>query len=298
MNPPGVAIVKVDATLLRRWPLPQPQPDGDKDARGRVLVIAGSAEMPGAALLAATAAFRVGAGRVTLAVGTSVAQGVALALPECRVIALPESRAGGLLPSGMDRIEPVLRKTQAVLVGPGMQDEQTIRSLVQALLPHCGEMAVVLDALALNAVTLLQRFDSPVLLTPHLGEMAKLRGASKDSLRQDAQHACRQAARQWNAVVALKGARTWIATPQGQAWRHDGGDVGLATSGSGDVLAGLCAGLAARGASLEQAAVWSVALHAGAGSRLAARHGPLGYMARELMAEVPALMHELASAEA
>jgi NAD(P)H-hydrate repair Nnr-like enzyme with NAD(P)H-hydrate dehydratase domain len=93
--------------------------------------------------------------------------------------------------------------------------------------------------------------------------------------------------------VALKGAETWIATPQGRCWRHAGGNVGLATSGSGDVLAGLIAGLLARGAPPEQAAAWGIALHARAGRRLCERLGPLGLLARELAAEVPALMHAL-----
>ena len=102
-------------------------------------------------------------------------------------------------------------------------------------------------------------------------------------------------ARLWNAVVALKGATTWIAAPDGPLWRHSGGNVGLAISGSGDVLAGLIAGLASRGAPVEQSALWGVALHARAGERLAVRAGPLGYLARDLSAEVPALMAAIAS---
>jgi NAD(P)H-hydrate repair Nnr-like enzyme with NAD(P)H-hydrate dehydratase domain len=96
-------------------------------------------------------------------------------------------------------------------------------------------------------------------------------------------------------VVALKGATTYIAAPDGSLWRHARGDVGLAISGSGDVLAGVIAGLAARGASAEQAAVWGVALHARAGERLSVRTGPLGYLARDLSAQVPALMAEFAN---
>jgi NAD(P)H-hydrate repair Nnr-like enzyme with NAD(P)H-hydrate dehydratase domain len=102
-----------------------------------------------------------------------------------------------------------------------------------------------------------------------------------------------QAARNWNAVVALKGATTFIASPRGQVWRHSGGQPGLATSGSGDVLAGVIAGLAAQGAPLEQAGAWGVVLHAMAGARLARKLGPLGYLARELAGEIPALMKAL-----
>lgn len=132
------------------------------------------------------------------------------------------------------------------------------------------------------------------LLTPHAGERAHLSGADKSSVSANPHRAAKAAARRWNAVVALKGASTFIAVPNGRVWRHDGGNVGLAISGSGDVLAGLIAGLAARGASLEQAAAWGVALHARAGEQLAVRFGPLGYLARELPAAIPALMHALA----
>ena len=91
-------------------------------------------------------------------------------------------------------------------------------------------------------------------------------------------------------MVALKGARTLITTPDGARWQHEGGNVGLAISGSGDTLAGIIAGLAARGATLAQAACWGVALHARAGELLAERFGMLGYLARELPDEIPALM--------
>ena len=284
----------VDDALLHNWPLPQPDPEGDKETRGRALVIAGSAEVPGAALLAGIAALRAGAGRLTIATGARIAQGIALALPEARAIALPESADGGLRADGVDALDKVLRKTQAVLVGPGLQDEAACSAFVQALLPRCGEAAIVLDALAMNVLRLQPRFDRPVLLTPHGGEMARLWQADKSTVLQEAERIAREAAARWNAVVALKGARTWIATPEGQSWRHDSGNAGLATSGSGDALAGLIAGLAARGASLQQACVWGVALHARAGRALALQRGPLGFLAGELAAEVPRLMDALA----
>jgi hypothetical protein len=116
--------------------------------------------------------------------------------------------------------------------------------------------------------TIARRFPRPVLLTPHAGEMAHLTGQSKADLQADPAGAERQAAASWNAVVALKGALTCIATPDGRCWQHQGGNIGLAVSGSGDTLAGMVAGLAARGAPLEQAAAWGVALPARAGDNL------------------------------
>jgi hydroxyethylthiazole kinase-like uncharacterized protein yjeF len=138
------------------------------------------------------------------------------------------------------------------------------------------------------------RFNTPVLLTPHAGEMAHLSGIAKEEIGGAPDRIAFEAAQRWNAVVALKGARTVIATPEGERLQHDGGNVGLATSGSGDVLAGIIAGLAARGADLTQAASWGVALHARAGERLAERMGKLGYLARELCDEVPSLLEQAA----
>lgn len=300
----------LDDALLRRWPLPMPARDGgDKEERGRVLVIAGSREMPGAVILAAGAALRAGAGKLAIATGASVAQLVALAVPESRVIALPETAGGSIAAAAADLLVPSMPRFDAVLIGPGMQDEQAACSFILALLPRMAKVPLVLDACAMSVVRrqlqavdarnqpqqkYIASFRSPVLLTPHAGEMAHLSAVDKPSVLADPCDATCRAARRWNALVALKGATTCIAAPDGRLWTHAGGNAGLATSGSGDVLAGLIAGLAARGAPLEQACAWGVALHARAGEKLAQRFGPIGYMAGELAAEVPALMHALA----
>ena len=191
-----------------------------------------------------------------------------------------------------------------------MQDEQATAELVRALLPRYAGRKVILDAAALALLQPPQetgllsepvdwepfRFTEPVLLTPHAGEMAHTTGAAKEDIVADPHQAARRAAQRWNAVVALKGALTVIAAPGGTLWQQHGGNVGLAISGSGDTLAGIIAGLAARGASLEQAAIWGVALHAAAGDQLAMRFGTLGYLAREIPAEIPALLRTLAQA--
>jgi ADP-dependent NAD(P)H-hydrate dehydratase len=145
----------------------------------------------------------------------------------------------------------------------------------------------------MDVVRSLGRFEQPVLLTPHAGEMAHLTGHDKEDLQDDGLELALRQARAWNAVVALKGPSTVIATPAGRAWSHYAQAPGLGTSGSGDVLAGLVAGLAARGAGPEQALAWGVALHARAGQALARRHGVIGYLARELAAQVPGLMQAL-----
>lgn len=294
----GITALTVDA--LRRWPLPLPGDDGDKEERGRVLVIGGSAEMPGAVVLAAHAALRAGAGKVTIVTAEAVAAAVGVAVPEARVVGLKQGAGGGLLLRHPGELKALLLKADAVLVGPGMQDEASACELARMLVLECNGPKLLLDALAMGVVAptppvTLPRRDAPVLLTPHAGEMAHLCGDDKQVMRDASERAACAAAARWGAIVALKGATTVIASPDGRTWRYAGGNAGLATSGSGDALAGLIAGLAARGASLEQAAAWGVVVHAQAGERLRERHGPVGLLARELADQVPALLHAISS---
>jgi ADP-dependent NAD(P)H-hydrate dehydratase len=300
----------ITARTLRDWPLPQPSFDGDKEVRGHVLIVGGAREMPGAVMLAATAALRAGAGKLTIATAASVAPLVAMAIPEARVIGVAETANGGFTIEAARKLGELAGKVGAMLVGPGMQDEGATAELVHALLPRFAGTALVLDAAAMGAVRmagephLLEepkdmahfRFAEPVLLTPHAGELSHLTGEDKEALAADPLAAAAAAARRWNAVVALKGATTVIAAPDGQRWQHEGGNIGLAISGSGDALAGIIAGLAARGATLAQAAAWGVALHASAGEQLSIKYGVLGYLAREISAEVPGLLRTLAPA--
>ena len=296
--------IAIDDALLRTWPLPMPSDEGDKEERGRLLVIGGSRQMPGAVILAATAAMRAGAGKLAIATGDSVAQLVALAIPESRVIGLTETGEGGIATAAAAALESMQGRLDAVLIGPGMQDEPAICDFVHALLPMLDGVDVILDAAAMGVVCndgadgskgdgFLGRYGARVLLTPHAGEMAHLSGASKEEVAADPQGMALRMAQRWQATVALKGPVTHIATPDGRLWKHEGGNVGLAASGSGDTLAGIIVGLAARGAPLEQAGAWGVALHARAGDRLAERIGPLGFLTRDLAAEVPMLMHGL-----
>lgn len=281
--------VRVDDELLRAWPLPQPARDDDKEGRGRVLVIAGSQEVPGAAVLAGVAALRAGAGKLAVATPQSAWAVVAAALPEARVIALPETPDGAASDGAIELLKPLARKTAAVLVGPGMMGREGTLRLVRQLIESFPKAAMVLDALALDAAMELKGFERPVVLTPHAGEMAHLTGIDKDQVQQEAPALAQRYAREWNVVLALKGADTFVATAD-ELWHHEGGTAGLATSGSGDVLAGIVAGLAARGATLPQAVVWGVALHSRAGRALARRLGPVGFLARELPGEVPGLL--------
>jgi hydroxyethylthiazole kinase-like uncharacterized protein yjeF len=178
-----------------------------------------------------------------------------------------------------------------------MLGEDDIRSFMDALLPRIADKSIVIDAIALSALKG-QRYhfreEARVVLTPNADEMAKITGAPKETIEADPRGAAEHLARESNAVVVLKGPETFIAMPYGETFKYSGGDVGLATSGSGDILAGILVGLLARGASLDQAAAWAVHLHGAAGNRLRQRMGLVGFLARELSDEVPALMNALA----
>jgi hydroxyethylthiazole kinase-like uncharacterized protein yjeF len=275
--------------------LPKPEPEGSKDARGRALVIAGSREVPGAALLAGTAVLRAGAGRIRVATCESVAGPIGLALPEARVIALPETEAGDIGPGALERLQSHLQHTDVVAVGPGLIDEATAAELTAGVLDSLEEPMLLLDAAALAGLArqreALHARGGRTVLTPHAGEMAKLAGKDRGEVEAAPLEHARRTAADLNCVLVLKGRETQIAAPNGKAWIHRGGNVGLATSGSGDVLAGIICGLLARGASPEAAAVWGVYLHGQAAERLAARRGgPFGFLARELSEEIPALL--------
>jgi hydroxyethylthiazole kinase-like uncharacterized protein yjeF len=261
-------------------------------------VVAGAPELPGTVVLAATAALRAGAGKLRIATVRSIAALVGIAVPEARVFGLPETEAGGIDPSAAEHLADLANGCQATLIGPGLVDTEAVRGVLGRLLPLVRGTALVLDAEGMMAVTAchqeLHRLETCAILTPHAGEMAGLLGIEKEAVSDDRVGTARRASEHFRAVVALKGAETIVAAPDGGAWCNRRGNVGLATSGSGDTLSGIIAGLAARGADPAQATAWGVYLHASAGDRLAERVGPLGFLARELLAEIPSLLAELA----
>ena len=284
----------VTPDLLRSWPLPAPE--GGKEARGRTLIIGGSSQTPGAVLLAAEAALRSGAGKLQVATADAVATQVAVALPEALVHALPEADSGGLDPAGVQELADLVHDASAVLVGPGMTGVLECARFVAALLPHL-DGPVVLDALALarltEDVTCLHDLPAQPVLTPNPNELAKTLGIEADEVASDPQRAVLELAAESRATVALGGATSWVASPHGALWCDSGGSAGLGVSGSGDVRAGILAGLLARGADADQAAVWSTHMHGRAGERLAAAVGKVGFLARELPPELPRVLAEI-----
>lgn len=291
--------VPLDSNWLRDNPLPPPSPHADKNARGRVFVVGGCAQVPGGLLLTAEAALRAGAGKVRAAVGGSAELALALgiAMPEMAVYPMEEDEQGDLSGFNQDLL-PLIARSDAAIVGPAMGGGRTAGRVVDEVLRGgCEHVELVLDAAALmelpeRAEALAQR-SRPVLLTPHIGEIAAMLDCKAGEIERDRAGAVRRAADRYGAIVVLKGSTSLIADRQGALFAYAGGGVGLATGGSGDVLAGIAAGLAARGADPLQAALWSVWLHGEAGRRCAEQIGPLGFLARELLAHVPGLMRAI-----
>ena len=181
----------------------------------------------------------------------------------------------------------------AIVIGPGMEVAPATRQLADHLM-HVSRALFVLDAGGLDAALLgrLGRARGPrgVIMTPHHGEMAHMLDLDIADVSSRPLELAREFAQHSGVVLVLKAAETYIATPDGEVWVNREGSVGLGTSGSGDVLSGVIAGLAARGATPAQAAVWGVWLHARAGAALEKKMGQVGYLAREIAAEIPTLM--------
>ncbi len=297
----GAQAAPIDPNLLREWPLPSPDEGGDKASRGRVMCVGGSPELPGAIILSGTAALRAGAGMLSIGVPRSISLAVGVAVPEALVYGVRSTRSGGFDPDAAAEIARRGGGVHAVLIGPGMVGVKLTARLLESLLPRLADTrVVVLDALALDgakeAIRAVRDSAPRVVMTPHSGEMARLLDLPIEQVdAQPAEIAC-QAATAFGAVIALKRADTLVVTPTGKLYEYVEGGVGLATSGSGDTLAGIIVGLAARGADPAQAAVWGVYLHGSAGNRLSRGVGRIGFLARELLAQVPPIMAELEGA--
>ncbi len=278
----------LNRTTLRSHPLP-PLIDGDKETKGRILIVAGSREVPGAALLAATAAMRSGAGKLRIVTVKSTAPRIGIAMPEAMVIGLEEDKDGGFAGSAVTPIAEQASSVDSIVAGPGMSQGPLCTKIADALLKTRARLA--LDAAMLRSLTSPadQRSTMPVLL-PHSGELASLLDCDEQEIERDPLRCGLRAAQLYRSIVLVKGVVSHVVTAAGDAWTFDGGAPGLGVSGSGDVLAGIVGGLLARGAEPLNALLWGVWLHGQAGARLAKRIGPLGFLAREISDEIPALL--------
>ena len=276
----------VTEQLLQSWPLPESS--GDKDQHGTVLIVGGARQTPGAVLLAAETALRVGAGKVQVATASDTAAAVGAARPELYVEALPVLRSGELATAAAALVLELSEKADVVLLGPGLGDPDSAASLLSHVVPEL-DTSVVIDALGTAYLTGhldgVRHLAGRVVLTPNLSELAATLQCPDDEVESDPFGATCRLAEATGAVVLSGSATSFIVGPGTDAWRWEGGSDGLATAGSGDVKAGAIAGLVSRGASPDQAAVWGAYCHGRAGERLGATRP--GFLAQDLCRAIP-----------
>jgi ADP-dependent NAD(P)H-hydrate dehydratase len=281
--------IALDRKALDQHPLP-PVIDGGKETKGRILILAGSRDVPGGALLAAIAAMRAGAGKPRIATVESAAVAVGVAMPEAMVIGLPQAEDGGFADTVVGRIEELSAEVDAVVAGPGVKQSHSCTHIVDALLQSAAALALDVALLEkLEPPGGRDRSSMPVLL-PNAAELATLLDCAPGQVEDDPIGCGVRAAELYGSITLVKGVTSHVVTPAGECWSYDGGAPGLGVSGSGDVLAGIVGGLLARGAEPLNALLWSVWLHGEAGARLAQKVGPIGFLAREIADEIPALL--------
>jgi hydroxyethylthiazole kinase-like uncharacterized protein yjeF len=285
-------MIALDDVWLADHPLPQQEHDTDKNRRGRLLIAGGAINVPGALLLTGEAGYRAGAGKVQLAVPEAIAGALGVLMPEAAVFGLQVNDEGELGPNA-DELGAMLDRCDALVLGPGTGRGADGRALLEAVLAKDnGEVALLLDAAVLAAspdlAADLRAWRGPLVLTPHPGEMAMLMQCEASEVEVGMAIA---AADRFGATVLLKGSKTAIASPGAMVIEYVGGGPGLGTGGSGDILAGIIGGLLARGADAPTAAAWGVWAHGEAGRILAKQIAPIGFLARELLPLVPALLY-------
>lgn len=275
--------------------LPARPAAGHKGTFGTVVALAGSLGLTGAAYLCATASARAGAGMVRLLVADGIYPVLAAKCTEVMATPVAEIGPGVIGHAALDAVMRHFEVAAAGLVGPGLGRDRSTARLVTDLVARF-ERPLVIDADGLNAIAqnqrLLKRLGPTRVLTPHPGEMSRLTGRTIADIERDREGAARAAAEEWGAVVVLKGARTVVAAP-GRLSVDPHQVPALASGGTGDVLAGVIAGLLAQGAEPFTAAVTAVYVHAEAGRRVSARLGDSGLLASDLLPEVPRVMEQL-----
>lgn len=279
----------VDRNLARKV-LPPIDWQGHKNSFGHVLVIAGSAGMTGAAYFVCKAAFRSGAGLVTVCLPRSQAVPFDIAFPEVITRGLDETQLGTLDAAAWLGIEEIMESKKSIVFGPGLSSNDNIKDILQNLLEN-AKVPLVIDADGLNAlaqnIDVIKSAQTPVILTPHPGEMARLLGISTESVQADRIGSALQAAAKLNSIVVLKGAATVIALPQGTVYINSTGSPALATAGTGDILAGIIGGFLAQGIGPVEAAYLGVYVHGLAGDLAAEDKGMRGVMAGDVLDMVP-----------
>jgi NAD(P)H-hydrate epimerase len=286
--------------ITKQWAqavLPKRPRNANKGSFGRVLVAAGSLNYIGAAYLACQGAQRTGAGLVTLATAASLQPILAAKLTEVTYLPLPESQPGFISVEAGDIITRQTGQYDVLLMGCGLGQAPATVELVSSLILEKELPLPVLDADAINILPKIpewwQWLTDDAILTPHPGEMARLCGLSIDEIQNDRLGITRQFAAEWHQTIVLKGAYTVIATTDGRCRMSPFANPGLASAGTGDVLAGVIAGLVAQGLTPFDAAALGVYLHGRAGEMAKEKLGDAGMIASDLLPELPLAIKQL-----
>ncbi len=299
--PPRVKeeVLPIASVVERDWihtHLPVRSPDGHKGAFGRVLIVAGSTGMSGAAILCAKGALRAGAGLVTLASPSVLNPILDVALPEVITIPLPDENGHLTEAAALDRLIPALDRADLLAVGPGLSRDPAVGLFVLDLLKRV-EVPVVIDADGLfplaDHLDLLERLSGRAVLTPHPGELSRLLDRSSEEIDRDRIEVVRTFAREHGIVLLLKGRPTAIGTPKGEVYLNPTGNTGLATGGSGDVLTGLIAGLMAGGATPTEGAILGAYLHGATADLLARDRAERSIIPSDLIDALPYAIAEV-----
>ncbi|HIE17044.1 MAG TPA: NAD(P)H-hydrate dehydratase, partial [Dehalococcoidia bacterium] len=305
--PPSLAENIKTELITEDWAravLPKRPASANKGTFGRVLVVAGSINYIGAAYLACMGAARAGAGLVTLSTALSLQAILAAKLTEVTYASLPEAETGVIAAEAAPVLQQLAPGYQVLLVGCGLgqkaQVVEFIKSVLFGLPPHSAP-TFVLDADALNTLAQIsnwwQKLPQDAILTPHPGEMARLVHSSVEEVQRQRLEIARKSAVEWQKVVVLKGAYTVVAASDGRAAISQVANPGLASAGTGDVLTGVIAGLAAQGLSLYDAAVCGVYLHGQAAEMVRWEMGDAGMLASDLLPVLPKVIMKLKQGE-
>ena len=293
---PEAEAIAAPGALPDGFRLPARPRDGHKGTFGTVVVLAGSQGFTGAAYLAAMGAARGGAGLVRLLVAQSIYPILAEKCTEVIVGPVPEISPGVVGHASLSGILRSFAGADAGVIGPGLGRDASTRRLIEDLVPRVAA-PLVLDADALNLLsehrTILPRLSPHMVLTPHPAEFGRLSGLETSAVQQDRRGIASRFAKVWNKVVVLKGAGTVIAAPDGRVTLNPIATPALASGGTGDVLAGLIAGLMGQKLPPFEAAVTGVHLHSLAGMDLEASLGQAGVLASDLLPQLPRVMERL-----
>jgi NAD(P)H-hydrate epimerase len=280
------------ASVLPKRPL-----DANKGTFGRVLICAGSVNYTGAAYLSCSGAARAGAGLVTLAAAASLHPIIASMLPEITHVPLPEAPHGVITAEAAETVYDESVNYKVMLLGCGLGQNPATAKFIASLLSKEELIPMVIDADGINILSKIpgwpQKITTDAALTPHPGEMSRLTGISIPEIQKDRIGITLNYAKKWHKVIVLKGAFTVIAAPDGRCRVSPYANPGLASAGTGDILAGVISGLAAQGLNLFDAASLGVYLHGEAGERVRAELGDTGMIASDLLPVLPKIIKGL-----